>query len=359
MIWTNYDGRTEDLYGFQGITTRQAFGGTMVMEYTRIDNCGRPYLGYYCLHFHYVGVCPDCAFKGNAITDSNNKAISIHETHQTLVDRNVVFRHRGAFLYLEDGSERDNIISNNVLGCPQLNNPKNPDRNNVGNTRLLPCTLWGVGEHTDADQLEQGGIYQNAFNNHILGNRVYNMQNAHLIYNTFGKGTGAAEGKMCKNQMPYGRWKDNVFHHCQGLGGTLTLLMPLKSSKTRMDTSLILLAAWTGIWKQEKTKPWFTSSKITLNIALQNSALDPTLSLPFHSKISNPQTMAWRFTSRISVEQRTPHHFVKTAYLSIMEISNFPVVLDIWNLHIALSLNPPLLQLKIPLVTQMLQLGGQ
>jgi len=218
IIWTNYDGRREDLYGFQGITTRQAFGGTMVMEYTRIDHCGRPYLGYYCLHFHYVGVCPDCAFKGNAITDSNNKAISIHETHQSLVDRNVVFRHRGAFLYLEDGPERDNIISNNVLGCHQLNNPKNPDRNNVGNTRLLPCTLWGVGEHTDADQLEQGGIYQNAFNNHILGNRVYNMQNAHLIYNTFGKGTGAAEGKMCKNQMPYGRWKDNVFHHCQGFG---------------------------------------------------------------------------------------------------------------------------------------------
>ena len=51
MNWKNYDGKMEDLYGFQGITTRQAFGGTMVMEYTRIDNCGRPYLGYYCEHF--------------------------------------------------------------------------------------------------------------------------------------------------------------------------------------------------------------------------------------------------------------------------------------------------------------------
>jgi len=218
MVWTNYDGSEQDLWGFQGITTRQAFGGQMIMQYTRIDNCGRPYLGYYCLHFHYVGVCPDCVFKGNAITDSNNKAISVHETHQTLVDSNVVFRHRGAFLYLEDGVERDNIISNNVLGCPQLNNPKNPQRNNLNNQRLLPCTLWGVDKHTDADQLEQGGIYQNAFNNHILGNRVYNMQNAHLIYNTFSKGTGGAEGKICKNQMPYGRWKDNVFHHCQGFG---------------------------------------------------------------------------------------------------------------------------------------------
>jgi len=218
MVWSNYDGTEQDLWGFQGITTRQAYGGQMIMQYTRVDNCGRPYLGYYCLHFHYVGVCPECTFKGNAITDSNNKAISVHETHQTLVDRNVVFRHRGAFLYLEDGTERDNIISNNVLGCPQLNNPKNPQRNNVNNKRLLPCTLWGVDKHTDADQLEQGGIYQNAFNNHILGNHVYNMQNAHLIYNTFGKGTGMAEGKICKNQMPYGRWKDNVFHHCQGFG---------------------------------------------------------------------------------------------------------------------------------------------
>ncbi len=82
----------------------------MHIEYVRVEKCGRVHLGEYCLHFHYRGVCPDCAFIGNVVAQGTNKGITIHSTHRSLVDRNVLYHIHGAFMYVEDGNEYENTI---------------------------------------------------------------------------------------------------------------------------------------------------------------------------------------------------------------------------------------------------------
>ena len=109
-----YD-ETDPTKGFQGITTRQAFGALMHIENVRVEKCGRVLLGEYCLHFHLIGDCPDCVFRGNVVTQSVNKGITVHGTHHSLVDHNVIYDHRGAFLYIEDGNEYENTIRYVVL----------------------------------------------------------------------------------------------------------------------------------------------------------------------------------------------------------------------------------------------------
>ena len=105
-----YD-EADPIKGFQGITTRQqGTAGHMHIEYVRVEKCGRVHLAEYCLHFHYAGDCPTCIFRGNVVTQSNNKGLTVHGTHHSLVDRNVVYDHRGAFLYIEDGNEYENTI---------------------------------------------------------------------------------------------------------------------------------------------------------------------------------------------------------------------------------------------------------
>ena len=115
----------------------------MRISHTRVENCGRISLGTYCLHLHLVGHCTDCAFEGNAIVNGVNKGITVHGTHESLVDNNVLYRIKGASIYIEDGNELNNVISNNVCACPDYNE----------------CLLKGVPEHSDSDFNEQSAIY--------------------------------------------------------------------------------------------------------------------------------------------------------------------------------------------------------
>ena len=58
------------------------FGGKMAIDSTRVEYCGqRGVLGRYCLHWHYIGSCPDCKFTGNAIVEGQTKGVTIHGTH--------------------------------------------------------------------------------------------------------------------------------------------------------------------------------------------------------------------------------------------------------------------------------------
>lgn len=70
----------------------------------------RGFIGRYPLHFHKMGDCPECMFIGNAVVGSQQRGIVIHSTHRSTVARNVVFGVKGAFLYVEEGTELQNTI---------------------------------------------------------------------------------------------------------------------------------------------------------------------------------------------------------------------------------------------------------
>lgn len=77
----------------------------------------RGFIGRYPLHFHKMGDCPACEFVGNAVVGSTQRGIVIHSTHRSQVVRNVVFGARGAHLYVEEGTEVDNLIQVCGMGC--------------------------------------------------------------------------------------------------------------------------------------------------------------------------------------------------------------------------------------------------
>ena len=102
----------------QGIHTVQGFGGSVRITYTRVEFCGqRDVLGKYCLHMHLLGHCPTCEITGNAVYESHQFGITVHGTHDALVHANTLFNARGAGIYIEDGNEMNNTVSENVIFC--------------------------------------------------------------------------------------------------------------------------------------------------------------------------------------------------------------------------------------------------
>ena len=73
-------------------------------------------LGRYPMHWHMVaegGVGQ--YFRDSVVRHSFNRAITIHGTESTLVENNFCYDHLGHGIFLEDGSERFNVIRRNVV----------------------------------------------------------------------------------------------------------------------------------------------------------------------------------------------------------------------------------------------------
>jgi hypothetical protein len=186
---------------------QEELGGTMHIEYTRVEKCGqRGILGSYCLHFHLMGDCTAgsdgqrCIFRGNAVENSQQRGITIHGTHHSLVDQNVLWWVRGAGIYIEDGNEMGNVIRENVNICPDRGSPR------------LNCRALGT-DNDHADNGHQSGIWSLSATNDFLYNRMVGHEHGFFLQtNAFPDGKGAARGKVCTLHSPLGRFVGNVHH---------------------------------------------------------------------------------------------------------------------------------------------------
>ena len=108
------------------------------IRYTRLENCGQKnILGRYCLHFHMKSNCSNCYVKGNAVVNSAQAAITVHGTHDSTVEENVLWDSVTVGVYTEDGQEMNNLIVRNVMICSNL--AKTPF------FRFIFCTGWRPG----------------------------------------------------------------------------------------------------------------------------------------------------------------------------------------------------------------------
>merc|ERR1719491_1804606 len=92
-----------------------------------------------------------------------NKGITVHGTSQALVEGNVIYDHKGAFMYIEDGNEIGNMIKDNALICPTVDGCAND---------------LHIDEHRESDKNEQAGLYTVSVSNDFIGNRIAGMENA-------------------------------------------------------------------------------------------------------------------------------------------------------------------------------------
>jgi len=205
---------TGDHEGFhatgQGLTTMMMGKGSVgIIRHTRVEYCGQNgVVGRYCLHFHMLGQCQECVFQGNSVVDSFQSGITIHGTHKSLVDSNVLWQNRGVGIYIEDGNEMNNVISNNAIICEWWH-----DSFRAGGPQGPSCIVKG------ANSGEGVGIYAVGMTNDIIGNHIVGHQ--HGLFtpgNLHHLGQGEAYGKVCPKHLPYGIFRGNVNHDCSYFG---------------------------------------------------------------------------------------------------------------------------------------------
>jgi hypothetical protein len=77
---------------------------------------GQAYLlGRYPIHFLMIGLTDDSSVKYCSIHNSYNRAITLHGVSGTTLHNNVVVNIMGHSIFLQDGVEKNNIISDNLV----------------------------------------------------------------------------------------------------------------------------------------------------------------------------------------------------------------------------------------------------
>lgn len=92
-----------------------AHGGILRLENAELRRCGQAgVLGRYCSHFHIAGSNERSYIRSNSIHHSFQRAVTVHATHNSLVQNNVAYRVKGHTYFVEDGNERYNVIEANL-----------------------------------------------------------------------------------------------------------------------------------------------------------------------------------------------------------------------------------------------------
>jgi len=112
---TKDDGK-DQCYSFGGhVVIRQGFQQVQIqgVEFRQLGQGGR--MGHYPVHFHMARKTPDDTFvRDSSINESMTRWIVLHATQGVLVAGNVGYESIGHGFYLEDGSETDNRLYNNI-----------------------------------------------------------------------------------------------------------------------------------------------------------------------------------------------------------------------------------------------------
>ncbi len=100
-----------------GGTTCCVTGGKGYIEGVELFRMGqKSVIGRYPMHWHMLAEGgAGLYFRDSVVRRSFNRAITIHGTESTLVENNFCYDHLGHGLFLEDGSERFNVIRKNVV----------------------------------------------------------------------------------------------------------------------------------------------------------------------------------------------------------------------------------------------------
>ena len=114
------------------------------IEYTEFLNAGQAFrVGRYPIHFHLPGNVSDSYVRGNAIHHSNNRACTLHDVSNLLVEHNVVYNVKGLSFFIEDGVEEYNILQYNLAMFTRMSNSLlNPDINPASFWIVNPNNKW-------------------------------------------------------------------------------------------------------------------------------------------------------------------------------------------------------------------------
>lgn len=182
-------------------------------------------LGRYPFHWHMLGnVGQGQFFKNSSVHQSYNRAITIHGTESTLVENNFFYDHIGHGVFLEDGSERFNVIRKNVALLskrPAPGEEVTPSDNQFNQVQnRTPSTYWITNpQNTFEDNVAagtEGTGYWFAFPTKPMGPSA----------------TDPRFSSLEPHKLPLTSFKRNVGHSCMSGFDIFDQLNPDHSLKT-------------------------------------------------------------------------------------------------------------------------------
>ncbi len=91
------------------------FGGQAFINSIELYKMGQAgIMARYPFHWHYVGNAPGQYIKNSSIHHSYQRCVTVHRTHQTLVENNVCYNFKGHGYFFEDGNEIQNQMIKNL-----------------------------------------------------------------------------------------------------------------------------------------------------------------------------------------------------------------------------------------------------
>ncbi|ANM31032.1 hypothetical protein ABI59_17820 [Acidobacteria bacterium Mor1] len=94
-----------------------AMAGTEIyidgVEFNRVGQLG--ILGRYPFHWHHAGNVNGQYVRNSSIRNSGSRCIALHNTHKAKVTNNVCYNVQGHAIFLEEGNEVENVITDNLI----------------------------------------------------------------------------------------------------------------------------------------------------------------------------------------------------------------------------------------------------
>ncbi|XP_051826954.1 fibrocystin-L [Antechinus flavipes] len=206
------------------------------IEYVEVFHAGQAFrLGRYPIHWHLLG---DLKFRsyvrGCAIHQTYNRAVTIHNTHHLLVERNIIYDIRGGAFFIEDGIEHGNILQYNLAIFVQQST-------SLLNDDVTPAAFWVTNpNNTIRHNVAAGGTHFGFWyrmNNHPDG--------------------PSYDPNICQKRVPLGEFFNNTVHS-QGWFG-LWIFEEYFPMQTGSCTSTIPLPAVFNsltTWNCQKGAEW-------------------------------------------------------------------------------------------------------
>ncbi|XP_061597205.1 fibrocystin-L-like isoform X1 [Cololabis saira] len=206
------------------------------LEYVEVFHAGQAFrLGRYPIHWHLMGdVNYKSYVRGCAIHQTYNRAVTIHNTHRLLVERNVIYDIMGGAFFIEDGIETENILQYNLaVFVKQSTSLLNDD--------VTPAAYWVTNP-----------------NNIVRHNAAAGGTHFGFWYRMHEHPDGPSyDPDICQKRVPLGEFSNNTVHS-QGWFGIWIFqdFFPMKSGGCRSRTPEPAVFDSLTAWNCEKGAEW-------------------------------------------------------------------------------------------------------
>ncbi|KAG7317211.1 hypothetical protein KOW79_019509 [Hemibagrus wyckioides] len=215
------------------------------IEYVEIFNAGQAYrLGRYPIHWHLMG---DINFKsyvrGCGIHQTYNRAVTIHNTHRLLVERNVIYNIMGGAFFIEDGIETGNVLQYNLAVFVRQST-------SLLNDDVTPAGYWVTNP-----------------NNTIRHNAAAGGTHFGFWYRMHDHPDGPSyDSNICQKMVPLGEFYNNTAHS-QGWFGLWIFqdFFPKKAGKCGSTIPQAAVFRKLTSWNNEKGAEWVNVGAVQFN----------------------------------------------------------------------------------------------